>query len=215
MKTVVIGIDPATSTGLSAFVVDPVTKTYDIVAFSQYTYDGAKDDYGSRLEWFANVLINFIDAITVIVQHGGTERIKQRLYIERSHHRGAAATRYGYGYDAIAYLLTNAANKLDDLDAKCTRVHTGTLKKYATGTGNATKEQMIGAAWEELSARRRRAVIMPTGSGSYIGSDEIDENPNPEISKDVVTDNVADSYFLAKYGAECILAEMTPPEGVN
>lgn len=62
------------------------------------------------------------------------------LVFERAHHRGGAATRSGIGMQTVVMLTAI------DHDAQISSVHTGTLKKHATGSGRATKDQMLAAA---------------------------------------------------------------------
>jgi Holliday junction resolvasome RuvABC endonuclease subunit len=62
------------------------------------------------------------------------------IVYEQAHHRGGAATMVGVGM--ATHLMSFAAEHYIELMA----VHTGTLKKWATGKGNASKEEMIKAA---------------------------------------------------------------------
>ena len=59
---------------------------------------------------------------------------------ERAHHRGGAATQLAVGLttEVMTFAAENGMNH--------TAVHTGTLKKHATGHGGASKAQMIEAA---------------------------------------------------------------------
>ncbi|WP_333664721.1 hypothetical protein [Desulfobacter postgatei] len=59
---------------------------------------------------------------------------------EQAHHRGGAATQLSVG------LMTDVLAWAADIGAETMPVHTATLKKYATGSGNAGKDQMIGEA---------------------------------------------------------------------
>lgn len=61
---------------------------------------------------------------------------------EQAHHRGGAATQLCVG------LVTDVLAFAADIGAETMPVHTGTLKKYATGKGNAGKELMVLAARE-------------------------------------------------------------------
>lgn len=62
------------------------------------------------------------------------------LVYEQAHHRGGAATQLCVGLQTE--LLAFAA----EIEAETMPVHTGTLKKWATGNGNAGKKEMIAAA---------------------------------------------------------------------
>ena len=190
MKTIVIGIDPATKTGLCAF--DVVGTASHLMAFSEVCYEGPKSDYGMRLVWFMEKVATFVDRAHGMV---GRKDAKVHIYMERPHHRGAAATRYGYGYDAMVHIVSYQASAFG-LKTEVTRVHTGTLKKYATGSGTATKDEMVEAAVNEMSK-------VPLEVGDKV------------ILKDKITDNIADSYFLAKYGAEIVASEAVPAEELN
>lgn len=62
------------------------------------------------------------------------------IAFERAHHRGGAATEVGVGL--MTHLLSFAAH----FKIETAPVHTATLKKHATGRGNAKKPDMIAAA---------------------------------------------------------------------
>lgn len=63
-----------------------------------------------------------------------------QIVFESAHHRGGAATRSGIGMQTVAIL----AGYRHDIPVRC--VHTATLKKHATGSGRATKDEMLAAA---------------------------------------------------------------------
>jgi Holliday junction resolvasome RuvABC endonuclease subunit len=69
------------------------------------------------------------------------------LVFEQAHHRGGAATEVAAGFSTR--VLECAAR----LDLEHAAVHTATLKKFATGKGNAKKAEMLGAV-----CRRWKAV---------------------------------------------------------
>lgn len=62
------------------------------------------------------------------------------IYHERPHHRGGAATAVLEGF--VSQLQAFAAERRIEIRA----VHSGTLKKSATGSGVASKPEMIAAA---------------------------------------------------------------------
>lgn len=64
------------------------------------------------------------------------------IYYEQAHHRGGHATYVGVGFVAEVHAFC-AENSLEYRP-----VHTGTLKKHATGKGNAGKPEMMKAAKE-------------------------------------------------------------------
>jgi len=62
------------------------------------------------------------------------------IYYEQAHQRGGAATQLAYGM--ITDVLAFAADK----HIETAPVHTAKLKKFATGSGRANKDDMIDAA---------------------------------------------------------------------
>ena len=62
------------------------------------------------------------------------------IFYEQAHHRGGAATQSAYGFltDVLAFAAQHGI--------ETSAIHTGTLKKYATGRGNAKKHEIIAAA---------------------------------------------------------------------
>jgi Holliday junction resolvasome RuvABC endonuclease subunit len=64
------------------------------------------------------------------------------VYYERAHHRGAKPTEYHYGCIAII-LLWAWSRKIP-----ARGIHSKTIKKHATGDGNATKLQVIESVLE-------------------------------------------------------------------
>lgn len=59
---------------------------------------------------------------------------------EQTHMRGGAATEVAYGF------TTRIQERCSELDIEYTAVHSGTLKKFTTGSGAASKADMIKAA---------------------------------------------------------------------
>lgn len=68
--------------------------------------------------------------------------IKLVVY-EQAHHRGGAATMVGVG------MVTRIQEECDIRELKYTPIHSATLKKFATGSGRASKESMLSRAREE------------------------------------------------------------------
>lgn len=62
------------------------------------------------------------------------------LVIEKPHFRGGDATRVLVGLATVAELFAS------DCSIRFAEVHSSTLKKHATGRGDATKEQVMAAA---------------------------------------------------------------------
>ena len=65
---------------------------------------------------------------------------------EQAHHRGGAATEIGVG------LMTRAQEFATRIGAEYTAVHTSTLKKFATGSGRASKEDIM--TWASFKTGR-------------------------------------------------------------
>ena len=66
------------------------------------------------------------------------------IVYEQAHHRGGPATAVGVGM--VTTLQTFAAKH----DIELLSCHTGTLKKFATGKGNAGKQDMADACAKQL-----------------------------------------------------------------
>lgn len=64
------------------------------------------------------------------------------IAFEQAHHRGGAATELAVG------LVTDTLAEAARVDVEHMPIHTGALKKWATGKGNAGKSQMIERAAE-------------------------------------------------------------------
>ena len=62
------------------------------------------------------------------------------VIFERAHHRGGAATEVGVGLTTIIQTVC-ANNKIEYV-----ALHSATLKKHATGRGNSSKQEIMGAA---------------------------------------------------------------------
>lgn len=71
---------------------------------------------------------------------------------ERAHHRGGAATQYAYGY--LAHVESWCAERTIEHAV----VHSGTLKKHATGRGNAKKDEMRAAGAKRWADRLHRGT---------------------------------------------------------
>lgn len=87
---------------------------------------------GKRLAYFA-------DWLDMLLRELPTSRV---VY-EKQHHRGGASTRLALGWVAEIERLAYAH------ECDCESVHTGTLKKHATGSGKAKKFEMMEAAMRE------------------------------------------------------------------
>lgn len=78
--------------------------------------------------------------------HKAMGRIDVIVY-EQAHFRGGHATEVAVGF--VTEVKTFAA----DIGAELMPVHSGSLKKFATGKGTASKHDMIRAAEKDLSAK--------------------------------------------------------------
>jgi Holliday junction resolvasome RuvABC endonuclease subunit len=72
---------------------------------------------------------------------------------EMAHHRGGAAT------EVLLGMVTRVMEQCAEREINCTDVHSGTLKKHATGKGNADKEQMKVALMKKMSRPGSMEVI--------------------------------------------------------
>lgn len=119
----ILALDCATQTGWAALVdgaVESGVQTFDV---------RRGESRGMRFLRFRAWLLEMIDR----VQPGA-------IVYEQAHHRGGAATEVGVG------LATRVMEIACEKEIEYQTVHTGTLKKYATGKGNAGKPLMIAAA---------------------------------------------------------------------
>lgn len=62
------------------------------------------------------------------------------IVVEQAHHRGGAATEYAMG------VLTHVQSWCAEQGIEHATIHGARVKSLATGKGNASKEQMLGAA---------------------------------------------------------------------
>jgi Holliday junction resolvasome RuvABC endonuclease subunit len=72
----------------------------------------------------------------MIREHGINQVYFERVY---AHSGSGAAHLYGYFMHTLAAVC-------EELHVKCTGIPVGTIKKFATGKGNASKEEMMAAA---------------------------------------------------------------------
>lgn len=155
VQPVVLGLDLATKTGFafldSVYPEDNVSGTFDFGFHPD-------ESLGSKLFRLRLWLNNLYTSAYPY-------NCPTLLVYERAHLRGAGS-----------YLLTSMAAIVElwavEEEIPAVSVHTGTLKKFATGSGKATKSDMIEAAKKRW----------------------------PKIS--LVDDNHADGLWLAAYGTE-------------
>lgn len=119
----ILALDCATKTGW-ALCRDGVIEESGVQEFSLQRGESP----GMRFLRFRRWLMNFGATIPDVVVY------------EQSHHRGGAATELCVG------MTTRAQEWAAEIQAESLPVHSGRLKKWATGNGAAGKEQMIEAA---------------------------------------------------------------------
>lgn len=119
----ILSLDLATRTGWATNIPEGhITSGVD-------TFDVKRGESpGTRYLRFVQWLREKIEIIDPII-----------VYYEKAHHRGGAATEVAAGF------ATHLQSTLAELRVNHAAVHTGTLKKHATGKGNANKEDMIVA----------------------------------------------------------------------
>ena len=123
----ILSLDMATKTGWAAHS----DKLFDRIVSGVQVFDVKRgESAGMRFLRF-RAWLNEVNSLI-----GGAELI---VY-EQAHHRGGAATQVGVGLQTE--MLAFAAS----VKAETMPVHTGTLKKWATGSGAAGKPEMVKAA---------------------------------------------------------------------
>ena len=91
-----------------------------------------------RFNAWLNNMAEIPNQSSLAIQIEGVQHYKFDLVVyERAHHRGGAATEIGVG------LMTRAQEYAAHIGAEYMAVHTASLKKFATGNGRASKEDMV------------------------------------------------------------------------
>lgn len=121
-----LALDTATDTGWAMKVGSTLHS-----GVQNFQHDAKRESPGMRFLRFSSWLRNMIH------EHGVTE-----VVYEQPHQRGGAATTVAMG------LVTHLMSVCADLNVEHRAVHSGTLKKWATGSGNAKKPDMVKAAQE-------------------------------------------------------------------
>lgn len=112
---------------------------------------------------------------------------------EQAHHRG------GYATELLVGMTTRIQEFAAKIGAEYEGVHTGTPKKWATGNGRASKEDMILAA-------NHRAFDIAAGVKH---EQRIDPKPG---SRRITDDNEADALLLLAWAKENVDADAPVPE---
>ncbi len=128
--------------------------------------------------------LRFNKWLTEFVDWCGREKIADLLVVyEQTHNRGGAATEVAAGF---ATRVQEAAARWG---CQHVAVHSGTLKKWTTGSGNAKKPAMVAAVHDRFVCRR------------------LPEEPCGH-NVQALDDNEADAIALLEYA----LAELVPAE---
>jgi len=144
-----LAIDPGTTCGWAAFDDTDGQIESGVVSFKGDTPES--DCYGGRFNRFAVWLVEMLG------QH------KPGLIVfEDQHFRGKAASVLGLGYQTRIMGVAHACQ------IRLMAVHSQTLKKWATGSGRATKDDMIRAAKAKLGSMGQGRI------GNVFGNDEAD-----------------------------------------
>ncbi|HOB43403.1 MAG TPA: hypothetical protein PLK04_09270 [Bacillota bacterium] len=130
MGRIYIALDPALRTGVAY-------RTGELSAFVWDCRGKKGAEYGVRYQLFARYLRGLLKS----VDPDGV------VYEQAPIARGYDAQRNSYGFEAVLNLVCQ------EYGVPCFPVHARTLKKWATGNGNATKEEMIRAAVERFGYR--------------------------------------------------------------
>ncbi|MBF0395750.1 MAG: hypothetical protein HQK78_03185 [Desulfobacterales bacterium] len=128
---IVLGIDAATKTGWAIYDSDK----------KAIIESGVEDFSKKRGESNGIMFLRFRKWMADILKMAPAPQI---VSYEQSHHRGGAATE-------ICVNLTGRIQEIcSQSGIECATVQTRSLKKYATGKGNASKEEMMEAAKQIL-----------------------------------------------------------------
>lgn len=146
----VLGLDIATRTGWCLY--DTEADTYEVGVIN--LTPGRNEPEGKRFWRMANQVPDVLRGVGAVV-------------IERTMTRAKRAAEVLSGLTAVVLV------ELEERDIEYAFVHALTLKKFATGRGSATKEEMINAV-----------------------------NLEGRLDKVLVDDNEADAYWLVRYWQE-------------
>ena len=127
---IVLGLDVATNTGFCVGDVDRDTKNAVWVQSGVVNFEPKRGEgKGMRFLRFRRWLYDMIEEFKPGI-----------IAYEQSHHRGGPATEVGVGLTTIVMEVG------DEKEIPYATVRTSTLKKEATGKGNAGKAEMVAAA---------------------------------------------------------------------
>jgi Holliday junction resolvasome RuvABC endonuclease subunit len=124
----ILALDLAIKTGWAARQDDGDSKPLYSSGVQEFALRRGESP-GMRFLRFRSWLTSMSDYINIDV-----------IVYEQAHHRGGAATQLAVG------LVTDTLAHAARIWADTMPVHTGTLKKFVTGSGRASKEKMVTAA---------------------------------------------------------------------
>jgi Holliday junction resolvasome RuvABC endonuclease subunit len=124
---IILGIDAATKTGWAVYDTDEGGRLIE---------SGVQDFSKKRGESNGLMFLRFRKWLDWMMRNIAPSVV----CYEQSHHRGGAATEIGYG------LTTRIQEAAIKYGVEYAPVRTTTLKKHATGKGNADKELMVARA---------------------------------------------------------------------
>ena len=156
----IIALDCATKTGWAIANLDGTIRESGVQSFAKKR----GESNGIMFLRFRRWLMELVENATV--SYGGKPYV---LVYERAHFRGGAPTEIGVG------LQTRVQEVGAELSFPTLPVATGSLKKFATGIGNASKEDMMTAAGIVLGRRpisddEADAVMLARFAASDIGT---------------------------------------------
>jgi Holliday junction resolvasome RuvABC endonuclease subunit len=123
----ILGLDMATKTGWCLYDC----QSHQVIESGVQVFDKRRgESNGLRFLRFRKWLKSFVNGFR-----------PDLIAYEQAHHRGGAATELCVGF------ATRAQEIAAEVGIESAPVHTGTLKKYTTGKGNAGKKEMIKAAF--------------------------------------------------------------------
>lgn len=129
MEKVILSLDTAQLTG------------WCLIKGSKIIESGVQDLSKTRGESNGMLFLKFRHWLEKILKENNVNLV---IY-EQSHHRGGAATEIGVN-------LTGRVQEIcAEYQIEYTALHSGTLKKHSTGSGAASKEDMIEAAEKILN----------------------------------------------------------------